>query len=550
MELSKTSKEVLQKRYFLKDKDGNVIEDFHMLMRRVAKAIAKADLIFGATKKDVDRTEELFFEMLSELKFLPNSPTLMNAGTKKAQLAACFVLPIKDTLKDIFETLKNAALIHQSGGGTGFSFSKLRPKGDIVKTTQGVSSGPVSFMRIFDIATDIIKQGGKRRGANMGVLSATHPDILEFISCKEDGFSFRNFNLSVALDEMVIDTIRKKANFNLINPRTNTIVKDISSKEFMDLISYNAWKSGDPGILNLTAIQKSNPTPHLGRIEATNPCGEQPLLPYESCTLGSINLVKFVRNNDIDYKELEKTVKTAVHFLDNVIEVNCYPLAQIEEMSKKNRKIGLGIMGFADMLILLDISYKSTAALNMAEDIMKFINEKAIHASRELAKKRGAFPAFGESTYARMGEKGRRNATVTTIAPTGTISIIAGVSSGIEPNFAFKVKRAVMDSVFEEVHPIFQRYERDGKAINKDIFLTAFDIPPEKHLEIQRAFQKHTENAVSKTINLPENATVGDVKDIFLKAIDMGLKGVTVYRNNSKPTQTLTICNINPDKEC
>jgi len=550
MELSKTSQEVLKKRYFLKDAEGNVIEDFQSLMKRVAKAIAKADKKFGAKDKDISKTEESFYEILCTLKFLPNSPTLMNAGTKNGQLAACFVLPVKDTLKDIFDTLTKAALIHQSGGGTGFSFSQLRPKGDIVKSTQGVSSGPVSFMRIYDIATEIIKQGGKRRGANMGVLSANHPDILEFINCKSDLNSFRNFNLSVAFELDTINAIKNNSDINLINPRNKAVVKKMPASELMNQISRNAWLTGDPGILNLFSINAANPTPHLGKIEATNPCGEQPLLPYESCTLGSINLTKFVNNKNIDYPELEKTIKTAVHFLDNVIEENSYPFPDIAEISKGNRKIGLGVMGFADMLLLLDIPYTSKAAISIAEEVMSFINKKAVEASRELAKLRGAFSEFEKSVYAAKGEKPRRNATVTTIAPTGTISILAGVSSGIEPNFAYIMKRNVMDTVFEELHQIYAKYKKEGREINKDVFITAFDVPPQKHLEVQLAFQKHTENAVSKTINLPENATIDEVKDIFLMALEMGLKGVTIYRNNSKPSQTLTICNINPDKEC
>ncbi len=546
MKLSPTSYEVLKKRYFLKDGKGNIIEDFSSLMRRVAKAVANAELTFGATKKEVREREESFFELLYTLKFLPNSPTLMNAGTKNGQLAACFVLPISDSLKHIFDTLKRAALIHQSGGGTGFSFSRLRPKGDIVKSTQGVSSGPVSFMKIFDMATEIIKQGGKRRGANMGVLSATHPDIYDFICCKRDGISFRNFNLSVGLTKDVVEAIKDRGCYNLVNPRTNKSVKTVKGETLLDLIAENAWKTGDPGIINLYEIEKTNPTPHLGTIEATNPCGEQPLLPYESCTLGSINLTKFVKNNTIDYDELGKTVRKAIFFLDNVIEINKYPMKEVERMTKANRKIGLGVMGFADMLILLGISYSSGAALSVAEDIMAFINEKAVMASEELAKKRGPFPEFKKSIYT----KPRRNATVTTIAPTGTISIIAGVSSGIEPNFAYKLKRNILNTTFEELHPIYERFLKEGKTIDKNIFVTAFDVPPENHIAIQHAFQKHTENAVSKTINLPETATVDDVKNIFFEAIQRGLKGVTVYRNNSKPAQTLTICNINPDKEC
>lgn len=550
MELSRTCLDVLKKRYFLKDADGSIIEDFPSLMRRVAKAIAKADRIYGSTDKDVRKSEELFYEILSTLKFLPNTPTLMNAGTQNGQLAACFVLPVQDTLKDIFDTLTKAAIIHQSGGGTGFSFSRLRPKGDLVKSTQGVSSGPVSFMKIYDVATEIIKQGGKRRGANMGVLSANHPDITEFISCKSDLNSFKNFNLSVAFDKDALDAVSNDGCISLINPRNNTIIKKLPAKELIELISEQAWLTGDPGIINLFSINNANPTPILGKIEATNPCGEQPLLPYESCTLGSINLTKFVHNKNIDYSELEKTVKIAVHFLDNVIEENNYPFAEIADISKRNRKIGLGVMGFADMLILLDIPYASLTALTIAEEIMSFINHKAIEASCELAKSRGPFIGFEHSIYAVKGEKPRRNATVTTIAPTGTISIIAGVSSGIEPNFAYVMKRNVMDTTFEEVHPIYAKFKKEGKEIKSEVFTTAFEVQPIKHLEIQLAFQKHTENAVSKTINLPENATINDVKEIFLTALEMGLKGVTVYRNNSKPAQTLTFCNINPDKEC
>lgn len=550
MEFSYTSQEVLKRRYFLKDSDGNVVEDFPQMMRRVAKAIAIADKKFGAKNSELKKTEEHFYEMLSTLKFLPNSPTLMNAGTKQGQLAACFVLPISDTLKDIFDTLSKAALIHQSGGGTGFSFSKLRPKGDIVKSTRGVSSGPVSFMKIYDVATDIIKQGGKRRGANMGVLNAKHPDIIEFITCKNDGVSFQNFNLSVALDEEVIKAILKKEDIPLINPRTEEVVKRISTEDLTYIIAESAWKTGDPGIINLLVINRNNPTPELGTIEATNPCGEQPLLPYESCTLGSINLTKFIKNNSIDFDDLEKTVIRAVHFLDNVIEVNHYPFQEIRDMTIKNRKIGLGVMGFADMLILLDISYSSDAAVRIAEEIMSFITEKAVQASQELALVRGPFPAFKESVYYRKGLKERRNATVTTIAPTGTISIIAGVSSGIEPNYAYKFKRNVMGTSFEELHPLYQKYLKEKKTIKRDVFITAMEINPKHHLKIQQAFQKYTENAVSKTINLPEECTIEDVREIFLEAIDRQLKGVTIYRNNSKPSQTLTICHINPDKEC
>ncbi|MCX7771377.1 MAG: adenosylcobalamin-dependent ribonucleoside-diphosphate reductase [Proteobacteria bacterium] len=546
--LTKTALEVLKSRYFLKNEAGEIIEDFERLSYRVARAVSEVDRIFNSNK--VNKTFDSFYDLIYNLKFLPNTPTLMNAGTKKGQLAACFVLPIEDSLKSIFNTLKYTALIHQSGGGTGFSFSKLRPKGDIVSSTHGVSSGPVSFMKIFDMATSIIKQGGKRRGANMGILRVDHPDILEFIACKDSPEAFKNFNISVGLTKDFLNALRDGRDIHLINPRTKTVEKTISSKEILENIVHYAWKTGDPGIINLDIINATNPTPALGDIEATNPCGEQPLLPYESCTLGSINLTKFIKNNTIDYDSLEKVIFEAVHFLDNVVELNKYPIKAIERMSKRNRKIGLGVMGFADLLILLNIPYESKTALNLAKDLMKFITEKAILKSRELAKKRGAFPEFPKSIYAKRGEPERRNATVTTIAPTGTISIIAGVSSGIEPVFSFALKRNIMDREFEEVHPIYEKFLKEGKKIDKKVFVTAYEISPLWHLKIQEAFQKYTENAVSKTINLPESTSEDEVKEIFLTAIDMGLKGVTVYRDKSRPKQTLNFCNINPEKEC
>lgn len=547
--LTAIAKEVLKSRYFLKNEQGEIVENFEKLSYRVARSIAEVDKVFDPSAK-VNKTTNLFYDLIFNLKFLPNTPTLMNAGIKNGQLAACFVLPIHDSLKSIFNTLKYTALIHQSGGGTGFSFSKLRPKGDIVSSTHGVSSGPVSFMKIFDMATSIIKQGGKRRGANMGILRVDHPDILEFISCKDSPDALRNFNISVGLTKEFLSALKNNSDIKLVNPRTKKVVKTISAKEIFDNIVHYAWKTGDPGIINLDIINRSNPTPYLGNIEATNPCGEQPLLPYESCTLGSINLTKFIKNGSIDYDKLGETVSHAVHFLDNVVELNNYPIKQIANMTKKTRKIGLGVMGFADLLILLNIPYESQAALNLANELMRFITERAVLKSRELAKKRGAFPAFSKSIYAKKGEPERRNATVTTIAPTGTISIIAGVSSGIEPVFSFTLKRNIMDREFEEVHPIYERYLKEGKKIDKKIFVTAYEISPLWHLKIQEAFQRHTENAVSKTINLPESATEDVVREILLTAIDASLKGVTIYRDKSRPKQTLNFCNINPEKEC
>jgi ribonucleoside-diphosphate reductase alpha chain len=547
--LTKTAEEVLKARYFIKNKRGEIIEDFDGLAYRVAKAIAQADLLFDKNI-NIDKTIERFYNLIYNLKFLPNTPTLMNAGTNKGQLAACFVLPIEDSLKSIFNTLKYTAIIHKSGGGTGFSFSKLRPKGDIVSSTHGISSGPVSFMKIYDIATSIIKQGGKRRGANMGILRVDHPDIMEFISCKDSPDAFKNFNISVAITKKFIMALHKNKEIELINPRNKEVVKKIPAREIFNCLVHYAWKTGDPGIINLEAINATNPTPTLGKIEATNPCGEQPLLPYESCTLGSINLTAFIKNKNIDFENLKETIFDAVHFLDNVVELNKYPVKSIEKMTKKTRKIGLGIMGFADMLILLGIPYESNKSLALAEEIMKFVNEMAIIKSQELAKKRGPFPSFKESIYAKKGLPERRNATVTTIAPTGTISIIAGVSSGIEPVFAYKLKRNILDREFEEIHPIYEKYLSENIPIDKKVFATAYDINPIWHLKIQQAFQRYTENAVSKTINLKENATEKDIVEIFMTAIEMGLKGVTVYRDKSRPKQTLNFCNINPEKEC
>lgn len=546
MYLTEIAEEILKSRYYLKDKEGNIIENFEGLCKRISTAIAEIDRDYNLNPS---KSFESFFEIIYSLKFLPNSPTLMNAGIKNGQLSACFVLPIKDSLKSIFETLKKTAIIHKSGGGTGFSFSSLRPEGDVVASTKGVSSGPISFMQIFDFATNIIKQGGKRRGANMGILHITHPDIESFIKCKENEGNLTNFNISVSLDKLQIESIKKDGVISLINPRTKKVVKTILAKKIFDDICYYAWKTGDPGLVNLYSINSSNPTPSLGYIEATNPCGEQPLLPNESCTLGSINLSKFVKNKNIDYDELKRVIHISVHFLDNILDANHYPFKEIEKISKRNRKIGLGIMGFADALILMNIPYSSKYALQIAEDIMSFINTEAISASQNLAKKRGPFPAFFKSIYYKKGFKERRNATVTTIAPTGTISLIAGTSSGIEPIFSFKIKRRILDKEFEDIHPLYLKL-KDNKNYEKKIFETAFDINPSHHLLIQYAFQKHTENAVSKTVNLTENSSVDDVKEIFKMALELNLKGITIYRDKSKPKQTLNFCNLNPDREC
>jgi ribonucleoside-diphosphate reductase alpha chain len=551
LKLSVNAATVLKKRYLLRDERGLVAETPGEMFARVASHVSRAEEKYGG---DAGNFRGRFLKMMRELDFLPNSPTLMNAGLPLGQLSACFVLPVEDSLPGIFEALKNMALIHQSGGGTGFSFSRLRPKNDVVRATGGVASGPVSFMGIFDAATDVIKQGGRRRGANMGTLRVDHPDILEFIEAKGKPGFLENFNISVAATDEFMRAARQGGLIELINPRTGIAQGQINAQETMSLIANSAWRGGDPGMIFIDRINAAHPLP--GKIETTNPCGEQPLLPYESCNLGSINLAKMVEKGELNWERLAELVSLAVRFLDDVIDVNRFPLEQIEEASLLSRKIGLGVMGFAEMLILMNISYNSQEAVRVAEEVMKFISREAREASAQLGKERGSFPLFEQSQL--KSWSAMRNATVTTVAPTGTISIIAGTSSGIEPLFAVAFVRRVLEgSRLLEVSPLFEgaaaargiytpdlkaELARKGSVADmagvpqdlKDLFVTALDISPEQHLRIQAAFQKHTDNAVSKTVNLPESATVGDVLKIYNLAYDMGCKGVTVFRYGSR----------------
>ena len=565
--LTENALRVLERRYLRKDAQGNVIEKPEEMFRRVAQAIASAELIYDS-KADVQAREEEFYRLMANLEFLPNSPTLMNAGRELGQLSACFVLPIEDSMESIFDAVKNTALIHKSGGGTGFSFSRLRPEKDRVGSTGGVASGPVSFMRAFDVATDVIKQGGMRRGANMAILNVDHPDIMKFIMAKDDPTAFTNFNLSVAVTTEFMEAVKAGTDYELVNPRTKQVADRLNAKEVFGQIATMAWKTGDPGIVFIDRINQDNPTPHLGRIESTNPCGEQPLLPYESCNLGSINLARMLRTKngaaEIDYPKLAEIVKIAVRFLDNVIDVNKFPLPEIAEMTKKSRKIGLGAMGFADMLIKLGIPYDSEEALQVASDIMHFINEEACKASVELAKERGVFPAFNDSIYDVPSGLKLRNASCTTIAPTGTLSIIAGCSSGIEPLFALSYTRNILDGAqLLEVTPYFEEVAKsedfyseelmqrlaDGAKLHdmdevpdgiKQVFVTAHEIQPEWHVKMQAAFQKSTHNAVSKTVNFPQEATREDIAKVYMMAYEGGLKGITIYRDRSREAQVLT----------
>lgn len=538
------------------------------MFKRVSAAVASADNLYKDT--DAAKAEKEFYHVMSRLEFLPNSPTLMNAGTPINQLSACFVIYIDDSIEGIFNALKHMALIHKSGGGVGFSFSNIRPKGDVVKSTKGVASGPVSFMKIFDVATDVIKQGGRRRGANMGILDVRHPDIIEFITSKEHEGVLTNFNISVAVDDEFMNATLNNKEYNLINPRNGKPVKKLNAGDVFDIIMNTSWKCGDPGIIFIDEINRKNPTPKAGKISATNPCGEQPLLNYESCNLGSINLTKMVKDNAIDFNKLKSVVETAVHFLDNVVDVNSFPISRIKTETLKNRKIGLGIMGFAELIIMLGIPYDSQDALDTAEKIMEFINYHARKASAELGKSRGSFPNFKESVY-KEGYSAMRNATVTTIAPTGTISIIADATSGIEPLFAVSFIRDVMEGekllevnkLFEDMAQKERFYSRalmneiakKGSIQNineihenvKRIFPTAHEIDPQWHVKMQAAFQRHVDNAVSKTVNLPEDATPEDVKKIMLMAYKLKCKGITVYRYGSKKKQVLYLNSYRDD---
>ncbi len=556
--------EVLKARYLLRDEKENIVETPARLFERVAKAIAEVDEKFGGNSAE---SEKIFYEMMTKLEFLPNTPTLFNAGTSIGQLAACFVLPVDDSLQSIFSSLKNMAMIEQTGGGVGFDFSRLRPRGDIVGSTKGVASGPVSFMRVFDTATEVIKAGGKRRGAMMAILRVDHPDIIEFITAKRNPQFLSNFNVSVAVTDDFLHVLEEDREYWLINPRNKEKVRQLRAKEVWDLIAESAWASGDPGVVFIDEINRYNPTPQVGRIESTNPCGEQPLLPYESCNLGSINLSKMVEEGKIGWEKLRETVRHAVHFLDNVVDANIYPLKEIAEVTRANRKIGLGVMGFADMLIMLKVPYDSEQALQLGEQVMKFIEEEAHKKSQEIGTDRGSFPNFEGSIW-KQQFSAFRNATVTTVAPTGTISIIAGCSSGIEPLFAVSFMRNVLggarlfetNPLFEEIAKqrsfysakLLEEVARTGSVQKiegipddvKRLFVTALDIDPIWHIKMQAVFQKSTDNAVSKTVNLPNEATVENVREIYELAWKLKCKGVTVFRYGSKPEQVLYIGEI------
>ena len=552
--LSANAKTILEKRYLKKDGAGNPLESPKELFLRVAKSIASVDASYEG---DVEAAEEKFYRMMASLDFLPNSPTLMNAGRELGQLSACFVLPVEDSMEDIFETVKNTALIHKSGGGTGFSFSRLRPKNSMVKSTAGTASGPVSFMQVFNTATETVKQGGTRRGANMAMLRVDHPDILEFIACKTQENHLTNFNISVAVTDAFMEAVLTESEYDLVSPYSKEVVATLSAAEVFDKMVESAWSNGEPGIVFIDQINRDNPTPHLGEIESTNPCGEQPLLPYESCNLGSINLNHMAEDGEINWEKLREITHTSVHFLDNVIDANRFPIEEISEMTLSTRKIGLGVMGFADLLYQLGIPYDSEEGVAAGEEIMSFIHSEAHRKSVELSEERGVYPAWREGCPA------RRNATVTTIAPTGTISMIADASSGIEPNFALAYTKTVLDG--KNLDYLNKRFEEaafeggiyseelvkkvtQGRALEeietvpedmKRIFKTSRDIEVKWHILMQAAFQKHTDNAVSKTINFPRSASENEIRESFLSAFRLGCKGLTVYRDGSREVQVL-----------
>ncbi len=556
---------VLERRYLRKDEKGRVIESTRQMFRRIAKSLAEVEKQYGKNNAEISKYEDEFYRIMASLEFLPNSPTLMNAGTMFRQLSACFVLPIEDSIEGIFDTLKAAAIIHKTGGGTGFSFSRLRPRGDVVRTTGGIASGAISFAKIYDTATEVMKQGGRRRGANMGILRVDHPEIMDFIVAKEKEGVLRNFNISVTITDKFMEAVEKDGDFELINPRNGEAVKMLKARAIWNLIIMMAWKNGEPGVVFIDTINHHNPTPHIGQMESTNPCGEQPLLSYESCNLGSIDVSKFVVDDGkMDWDRLRKTVRLAVRFLDNVVDANVYTLPEIEKITKGNRKIGLGVMGFANMLIKMGIKYDTEEGLQTAEKLMKFINEEGKKMSVELAEEKGSFPNFKESIWEKQF-KTLRNATVTTVAPTGTISIIAGCSQGIEPLFAIAYIREVAESLgrsLVEVNSLFENIAlkerfyseelikksskktsiQDVKEIPEHIrklFVTAHDMSAEWHVRMQAAFQKYTDNAVSKTINFPNWATPDDIEKAYLLAYKLGCKGITVYRHGSREVQVL-----------
>jgi ribonucleoside-diphosphate reductase alpha chain len=564
MEFRPIAQKVLEDRYLRRDPGGKVVETPEELFRRVARGVAAAEARYGGTEAVARQTED-FFEAMASLKFLPNSPTLMNADLPRGQLAACFVIPVYDDMTSIMDAVKAMALIHQTGGGTGCSFTHLRPKGDQVRSTGRVASGPLGFMRIFDTTTEVVKQGGRRRGANMGILNADHPDILDFVKAKADLGILTNFNLSVAVTDAFMEKVERAEDYPLLNPRTGKEWGRLNAREVFEVICRYALETGDPGLVFLDAIERANPTPELGRLEVTNPCGEQPLLPYESCNLGSINLAKVVKRSELDWDELDRLVRLGVTFLDDCIDQSHFPLAQITAITRANRKIGLGVMGLADTFIQLGLAYDSPEALKLAEQIMTRIQAQAEAQSEALAAERGPFPNFFISRYHKEGRPPRRNATVTTVAPTGTISLIAGVSSGIEPLFALAYRRRALEGEeFDEVHPLFLQMlaevglkEEDwlprvlaaGRVRNilelptelRHLFPTTFEVTVEYQVKMQAAFQRHVENAVSKTINLAPEAAVEDVAEAYLSAWRLGLKGITVYRYGSRPGQVLSI---------